>query len=71
MELIRALGTGSVGVDTAVFIYFIEGPRRPLLPDCGYGVSSLTGRTSTLPSRAGGIFAATRIASFRSLASIR
>jgi serine/threonine protein kinase len=36
-----------------------------------YGTSSLTGRTSTLPSRAGGIFAATWIASFRSRASIR
>jgi hypothetical protein len=36
-----------------------------------HGVNSLTGRTSTLPSRAGGIFAATWMASFRSRASIR
>ena len=35
------------------------------------GSSSRTGRTSTLPSRAGGILAATWIASFKSLASIR
>jgi len=35
------------------------------------GTSSRTGRTSTLPSRAGGIFAATWMASFRSRASIR
>ena len=37
----------------------------------GYGVNSLMGRTSMLPSRAGGIFEATWIASFKSLASIR
>jgi hypothetical protein len=36
-----------------------------------YGVNSLIGRTSMLPSRAGGIFEATWIASFKSLASIR
>jgi hypothetical protein len=35
------------------------------------GFNSLTGRTSTLPSRAGGIFAAAWIASFKSRASIR
>ena len=29
-----------------------------LIPQC-YGANSLTGRTSTLPSRAGGIFEAT------------
>src|SRR5215208_349074 len=39
---------------------------------CRYrGSSSRTGRTSMLPSRAGGILAATWIASFRSRASIR
>jgi hypothetical protein len=32
---------------------------------------SMSGRTSTLPIRAGGIFEASRIASFRSRASIR
>ena len=36
-----------------------------------YGFNSLIGRTSMLPSRAGGIFEATWIASFKSLASIR
>jgi hypothetical protein len=36
-----------------------------------YGFNSLIGRTSTLPSRAGGIFEAAWIASFKSLASIR
>mgnify|MGYP003576441301 CR=1 FL=1 len=37
----------------------------------GQGCSSRTGRTSMLPTRAGGISAAIRIASFRSAASIR
>ena len=37
----------------------------------GYGSSSLIGRTSMLPSRAGGILDATWMASLRSLASIR
>ena len=38
----------------------------------GYGcLNSLIGRTSTLPSRADGIFDATWIASFRSRASMR
>jgi hypothetical protein len=36
-----------------------------------YGTSSLIGRTSTLPMRAGGICDANRMASSRSLASIR
>lgn len=36
-----------------------------------HGVKVLTGRTSMLPTRAGGIFAASWMASFRSLASIR
>ena len=51
------------------------GAARRRDSDCGaaaYGAdNSLTGRTSTLPTRAGGIFDANWIASFKSLASIR
>ena len=52
-------------------------PRLYLLVDRGTADStgqtdnSLTGRTSTLPTLAGGIFAANWMASFKSLASIR
>ena len=39
--------------------------------DAGYGSNSLTGRTSIVPSRAGGIFAASRNASSSLSASMR
>ena len=45
--------------------------RREGNPIHYFADSSLTGRTSMLPTRAGGIFAATWMASLRSLASIR
>src|SRR6185295_15562733 len=52
---------------------WVVGPRPVGFPQECYSAQppSFTGRTSILPSRAAGIFEATRMASFRSLTSIR
>ena len=57
-----------------VFRYDLTQLLRTTRWDLGVGIytlSSRTGRTSMLPSRAGGIFEAAIKASFKSLASIR
>src|SRR5439155_23282700 len=65
----RMIGIGDACAQTIIDGHGLSLRQKHTSSYCG--LNSLIGRTSMLPSRAGGIFEATWIASFKSLASMR